>query len=103
MHGNNAQTVPPHMQLTLMTSIVVFFITWWVVLFMVLPIGIRQDDAPIIGCDVGAPLNPNIKRKLLIVTGITTGLFCGCRRKNLFDKSRPRGAQWAEIVLAAAS
>ena len=64
------------MQLTLMTSIVVFFITWWVVLFMVLPIGIKQDDAPTAGHEVGAPFNPNIKQKLLIVTGATTVLFC---------------------------
>jgi len=42
---------------------------------MVLPIGIKQDHTPIAGCDVGAPLNPNIKKKLLIVTGVTTILF----------------------------
>lgn len=59
-----------------MTSIVVYFITWWVVLFMILPIGIKQDQAPIAGCDVGAPQNPNIKQKLLIVTLVTTVLFC---------------------------
>jgi len=58
-----------------MSSIVMYFITWWVVLFMVLPIGIKQDHTPIAGCDVGAPLNPNIKKKLLIVTGVTTILF----------------------------
>lgn len=63
------------MQLTLMTSIVVYFITWWVVLFMILPIGIKQDHAPITGNDVGAPKNPNIKQKLIIVTAITTVLF----------------------------
>ena len=63
------------MQLTLMTSIVVYFITWWVVLFMILPIGIRQDHIPIAGNDVGAPQNPNIKQKLIIVTAITTVLF----------------------------
>lgn len=58
-----------------MSSIVTYFITWWVVLFIVLPIGIKQDHAPIVGCDVGAPLNPNIKMKLLIVTAVTTVLF----------------------------
>jgi predicted secreted protein len=63
------------MRLTLMTSIVVYFITWWVVLFMILPIGIRQDHAPIIGNDLGAPQNPNVKQKLIIVTVITTILF----------------------------
>ncbi|MES2607737.1 MAG: DUF1467 family protein [Pseudomonadota bacterium] len=63
------------MQLTLMTSIVVYFITWWVVLFMVLPIGIRQNRSPAKGWDAGAPRNPNIKHKLLMVTIITTVLF----------------------------
>jgi predicted secreted protein len=63
------------MQLTLMTGIVVYFITWWMVLFVILPIGIKQDHAPITGNDVGAPENPNIKKKLVIVTVITTVLF----------------------------
>lgn len=64
------------MQLTLTTSIVVYFMTWWVVLFMILPIGIKQDHAPIVGNDVGAPQTPNMKQKLIIVTAITTILFC---------------------------
>jgi predicted secreted protein len=63
------------MKITLMTSIVVYFITWWVVLFMILPIGIKQDHAPIVGNEVGAPQNPNMKQKLIIVTAITTVLF----------------------------
>ena len=58
-----------------MTGIVVYFITWWMVLFVILPIGIKQDHAPITGNDVGAPENPNIKKKLVIVTVITTVLF----------------------------
>ncbi|MDP3371375.1 MAG: DUF1467 family protein [Candidatus Paracaedibacteraceae bacterium] len=54
-----------------MSCIVMFFATWWIVFFMILPIGIKQEDDHIIGCDVGAPKNPNIKKKLLIVTTIT--------------------------------
>lgn len=38
-------------------------------------IRVRQDHAPINGCDAGAPYNPNIKHKLLIVTLIITILF----------------------------
>lgn len=64
------------MKITLMTSIVVYFITWWVVLFMILPIGVKQDHAPIVGNEVGAPHNPNMKQKLIIVTAATTVLFC---------------------------
>ncbi len=63
------------MQITLISSIVVFFMMWWVVFFMILPIDIARDPNPVKGCDAGAPLTPNIRIKMLIVTSITTVLF----------------------------
>ncbi|MCB9991414.1 MAG: DUF1467 family protein [Rhodospirillales bacterium] len=52
-------------------GIVVFFITWWVVLFTVLPWGIRHDDNPTQGNVTSAPSAPRLGLKFLITTGIT--------------------------------
>ncbi len=50
------------------SGIVVFIITWWTVLFMVLPIGVRQpDERPPEHAD-GAPANPRIVRKFAMTT-----------------------------------
>jgi predicted secreted protein len=58
-----------------MSCIVFYFCTWAVLLFIVLPIGIKQDNAPIVGNDIGAPLNPNMTQKFIIVSVITTILL----------------------------
>lgn len=57
------------------SAVVVFIITWWLVLFMVLPFGIRRVEAPEPGHDPGAPANPRLWRKLAITTAITIVLF----------------------------
>jgi len=53
------------------TSIVVIFvILWWIIFFMILPVGIVTDKAE--GGNMnGAPKNPNIKIKMLATTAIT--------------------------------
>ena len=62
-------------------SIVVYVIIWWVVFFSVLPVGIKQDEKPfrnnLEGVDPGAPKNPNILKKFLFTTLITTVIFAG--------------------------
>ena len=62
-------------------SIVVFVIIWWVIFFSVLPIGIKHNDEPfknnLEGNDPGAPKNPNILRKFLYTTLITSLIFVG--------------------------
>ncbi len=62
-------------------SIVVYVIIWWVVFFSVLPIGIKHNDKPfennIEGNDPGAPKNPNILKKFLYTTLITSVIFIG--------------------------
>lgn len=45
-----------------------FFITWWLCFFMVLPIGVRPIDetaAETKGHDTGAPETPNLGRKAI--------------------------------------
>lgn len=46
------------------TGIVVFLITWWVLLFTVLPFGHERDEN-------GTPKFANIKKKFIWTTGIT--------------------------------
>ena len=62
-------------------SIVVYVIIWWVVFFSVLPVGIKHDEKPfrnnLEGVDPGAPKNPNILKKFLFTTLITTVIFAG--------------------------
>ncbi|MDF1720935.1 MAG: DUF1467 family protein [Minwuia sp.] len=60
-------------------GIVIYIIVWWVVLFTVLPIGVRnpyetgEDMVP--GQADGAPSRPRLLFKFLLTTAITTGLF----------------------------
>ena len=59
-------------------SVVVFIILWWLVLFIILPrnINSQHEKGNIIeGTDPGAPTNPNIVKKLVITTFITSLLF----------------------------
>ena len=61
-------------------SIFVYIVLWWVVVFAVLPWGVRGQENPGLGHDPGAPAVTHLKRKLLITTLITfvlwgTGVF----------------------------
>jgi predicted secreted protein len=63
------------------TAVAIFFLIWWVVLFAVLPWGIRSQQeggeiAP--GTDPGAPAIPRLFRKLVWTTGVSAVIFAGC-------------------------
>jgi predicted secreted protein len=64
------------------TAFAIFFLIWWVVLFAVLPWGIRSQHehggeiAP--GTDPGAPAIPNLKWKLLWTTLVSIVIFAAC-------------------------
>ena len=53
-------------------SVVTFIVTWWLVLFIVLPWGVRQPDNPNPLHTAGAPERP----MLLIKFGVTTAITC---------------------------
>ena len=60
------------------TAVAIFFLIWWVVLFAVLPWGVRSQHeggeiAP--GTDPGAPAIPHLKRKLLWATLVSALIF----------------------------
>ncbi|MEA2968341.1 MAG: hypothetical protein QOE78_1602, partial [Alphaproteobacteria bacterium] len=64
--------------ISLPTTIAIYFIIRWTVLFAVLPWGIRsqQEDGAIApGSDPGAPAIPNLKRKLVWTTIIAGFVF----------------------------
>lgn len=56
-------------------GLVAFVIIWVVVLFTVLPFGVRQPDRPEEGHMPGAPDNPRIGMKFAVTTGITAVLW----------------------------
>lgn len=60
------------------TALAIFFILWWVVLFAVLPWGIRSqaESGEIVpGSDPGAPVLHNLGRKLIWTTAVAAVLF----------------------------
>ena len=61
------------------TAIAIYFLIWWVVLFAVLPWGVRAqgaEGAP--GTDPGAPLVPRLLAKLIWTTVLSTVVFGAC-------------------------
>jgi predicted secreted protein len=56
------------------TILIVFTILWWLVFFMVLPVGVVRDENPQLGNAAGAPKNSNLAKKAIITTIIATTL-----------------------------
>ncbi len=57
--------------MNLVGGIVVFLISWWVCLFVVLPIGVRgqfEDGDIVEGTEEGAPAEPMMRKKLIWAT-----------------------------------
>ena len=50
-----------------------FAVLWFLCLFCLLPVGLGAERDP----DTGAPLNPMLKKKALIATGIAAVLWIG--------------------------
>jgi len=67
--------------MTTTTGVAIFFLIWWVVLFAVLPWGVRSQHeggevAP--GTDPGAPTVPRLGRKLVWTTLVAGVIFAAC-------------------------
>jgi predicted secreted protein len=59
-------------------AIAIFFTTWFIVLFAVLPFGVRsQDEAGelVPGTDPGAPVAPKLWKKAVWTTALTALVF----------------------------
>jgi predicted secreted protein len=58
------------------TAIAIYFLIWWIVLFAVLPWGVRAQGATgAAGTDPGAPLVPRLAAKLIWTTVVATAIF----------------------------
>jgi predicted secreted protein len=66
--------------MTLVFALATYFIIWWIVLFAMLPIGVRTQDeegeiSP--GTTESAPQYPNLLPKMVATTLISTIVFAG--------------------------
>ncbi len=43
--------------MSIISLFAIFFVLWWLVLFAVLPFGVKRDEKPELGNDPGAPVN----------------------------------------------
>ncbi len=65
--------------MSLIASIAIYGIIWWVVLFAVLPFGVRRPEEageePVFGADASAPAQPRILRILLMTTLVAAAIW----------------------------
>ncbi len=61
--------------MTWFTGVLVFIVIWWVVIFAVLPWGVRTPDQAETGHATSAPIRPQLLRKAVITTLITCVLW----------------------------
>ena len=60
------------------SAVAIYFIIWWIVLFMMLPIGVRsqvEDDDITLGTEHGAPAKPRLLRKMLLTTIVSLLIY----------------------------
>jgi predicted secreted protein len=55
-------------------GIATYVVIWWIVIFAVLPFGVRPADEGEIGHDAGAPANPRLGLKAAI-TSVVAGIL----------------------------
>ncbi|HWD57600.1 MAG TPA: DUF1467 family protein [Stellaceae bacterium] len=59
------------------TGIVVYVLTWWVVLFMTLPLWIKPTEPGDTGHGLGAPKQPFMWRKVALTSVIAAVVWAG--------------------------
>jgi predicted secreted protein len=60
------------------TAVAIYFVLWWIVLFAVLPWGVRSQDESgevVPGSDPGAPTIPRVGLKLIATTLVSGVVF----------------------------
>ena len=66
------------MAYSISTALAIYFVLWWIVLFVTLPFGVRsqhEDGEASPGTDPGAPVLPQMARKLIWTTLISAVIF----------------------------
>lgn len=65
--------------MSLVGGLAIFGIIWWVVLFAVLPFGVRTHEeageAGVPGAAESAPVRPQLLRKIAITTGVAVAVW----------------------------
>jgi predicted secreted protein len=59
------------------TGVMVYLVIWWIILFAVLPLGVRRVEKPGPGQDPGAPERPQLVRKAIITSVVAAVLWLG--------------------------
>jgi predicted secreted protein len=65
---------------SLLSSVAIFFVIWWLCLFVVLPFGVKSqhESGEIVpGSDPGAPQQPLLLRRALATTLLAAIVFAG--------------------------
>ena len=68
--------------MTWFSALIIFLLIWWIVLFAILPLGVRgqhEDNDVVEGSEPGAPVKANMKRKVLLTTLVSLivwGIVC---------------------------
>ena len=74
--------------MTITASLVLFAVFWFLILFVVLPLNIKtqgEEGKNSYGTPSSAPINANIKKKMILVTLFTTVSLVNFYATNLFD------------------
>jgi predicted secreted protein len=78
--------------MTWVEGVVAYVIIWWVVIFAVLPFGVRPAPKGDPGHAAGAPANPRLARKAAVTTALAALIWLGLYaavRNNLVDFRAP--------------
>ena len=67
------------MLISFLSAFAIYFIIWWLVLFTILPWGVQSAHEAGVEVEPGhesaAPLNPNLRRKLVITTLVAAVVY----------------------------
>ncbi|MEP0520847.1 MAG: DUF1467 family protein [Hyphomicrobiales bacterium] len=64
--------------MSIVSGMAIYFIIWWLVLFTILPFGVRsqhEGDDLALGTDHGAPIRSRLPKKALITTLVSMVVF----------------------------
>lgn len=66
-----AQFFLPPQGVGVVTGLVIYLVSWWIMLFTILPLSVRgqhENNEVVAGTDPGAPVDPGLKRKAWLTT-----------------------------------
>ena len=84
----------------LVNGLVVFLITWWLVLFTMLPIGVRSQEEGgevLEGSEPGAPMAPMLAKKAwwtTVATSVIWIIYFAIAESGLIEQILPRDGYW---------